>query len=504
MWQSPSRRLWGALALFLTLLATAVSAAVPPAPASRAARFGVYAWGFDHSAFVECPSCPDLLSWAADHVAQAGSRTLRIALGANAEDPPNPEDEYVLARLVAGGRYPGRFDDTPYARLFRDPRFDTYLLTVFTAAGRHGDWRLGFTGKDAARVRAEVARLGDVLLQRFPAKRFILLNWEGDNAIGQLADSPPAWDNLVAWVKARAAGVRDARERNPGGRARLFSGLEFNRVQKDGAWCGATGELQNRCVLDYVGPRVDVDYYSYSAWETLAVKAEHPEASLKEALGESLGYAFALLVKSHPDLTPARFLIGEAGFARTLPRYGECRAAAYLKELVESFDDPDAFGVSYVILWQVIDNTLSSSDWVTYGLYRGADGGETLPGAVFQALLAGTAPEIPAGCPRLADCPGDSANSCGVVNAQASGPPVLHPGSPLSLVGQSFSPAGNALRIVQGSARYTLRAGSPGWFESPERINVLLPPGLTSGSAILYVTDARGLDSNGQRVTIEP
>ncbi|HXO18934.1 MAG TPA: hypothetical protein VOA87_03300, partial [Thermoanaerobaculia bacterium] len=480
-------------------------------PADSARRFGVYAWGFDDSSYPVCPTCPDRLNWAADKVAATGSRTLRVYLGAR--DPYhvnplfNPEDGGFLARIVAGSSYPIFAADTAYRRLFSDPRFDTYLLTVYSPADERGDWLLGDYRRDGAPLEKEqIAQLGSLLLDAYPGKTFILLNWEGDNAIRGHADEPAAWDAYVAWIRARTAGVRAARARAPGSPGRIFSALEFNLVQRNGVACGADDALPHRCILDFVGPRVDVDYYSYSAWQTLDVKRTNPAASLKGELKASLGFALDLLRRARPELGPANFLLGEFGFARTAPRYGECRAAAYVEELLRSFAARDAFGVSYAIFWQVLDNSpTQQADWVAYGLFRGADGGLTLPGAAFRAALLGRRTGLPEGCPRINGCLGDSGNSCGAVNPAADWLPRFTPESDLAIFGANFSPAGNVVQVVQNGHRYLLTADAAlAWHESRGQINATLPPGLVPGIALVYVTDARGLDSNGQLLDLEP
>jgi hypothetical protein len=482
-----------------------------PAPSTdRAHRFGVYAWGFDQSSYPVCEGCLDRLNWAAEKVAAAGSRTIRVYLGARDDyqvNPPvNPEDAGYLARIVAGAGYPVATSATAYGQLFADPRFDTYLLTVYTPADDRNDWIAGWMRDQSALESEQIAELSDVLLRAFPRKTFILLNWEGDNAIHGHAGEPAVWESFVAWMRSRTAGVRAAQARNSGGKARLFAGLEFNQLRKGGVWCGSDGALAHRCVVDYAGPRVEVDYYSYSSWETLSIKGLDPTANLKHELGVSLGYALDLLKRARPELTPANFLLGEYGFARAAPRYGECRAAAYVGELVGAFEQPDAFGLSYAVFWQVLDNAqIDGADGGTFGLFRGSDGALTLPGSFLRAALQGAKlPALPASCPRIYACHDDPSNSCGAVDA-ATWKPLFSPDSTLAIFGVNFSRSGNSVEVVQGGHRFVLpRDGGLDWWESRGQINAALPDGLTPGQAFVYVTDARGLDSNGQVLNLQP
>lgn len=67
--------------LFLFSCFTSVQAQVPAQPAQIADRMGLYAWGFESSAYnaLQNPA-QDRLNWAADRVAEVGSRTIRVTL----------------------------------------------------------------------------------------------------------------------------------------------------------------------------------------------------------------------------------------------------------------------------------------------------------------------------------------------------------------------------------------------------------------------------------------
>ena len=299
----PRRRtLLPAFALCLAALPLAAAAlAVPPPPADRADRFGVYHWGADYSAW---PGSPDRLNWGADHVAALGSRTIRVFFGGSefyeVNPEPNARNDGFLRRIAAA---------PAYRRLFRDPRFRTYLLTVYPSAA-FAAWRDGLDPAEAASEREQIARLGAALLAdpAHAGKSFIVLNWEGDHATAALAADDPLWDDFAAWIEARAAGVRDARARAPGSAARLYSGLEFNFVEERSEAAGRNvrcGEAGTRCVIDAVAPRVKVDYYSYSAWQSLNVKLAAPQASLRERLGADLAFALRAVRTRRPEVTAA-------------------------------------------------------------------------------------------------------------------------------------------------------------------------------------------------------
>jgi hypothetical protein len=492
--------------LTLALFTPAAPArAVPSPPTARADRFGVYHWAPDISAW---PGRPNRLAWGADKVAAVGSRTIRVYMGPadsyRVNPPVNEPGELYLQRIAASPAYDS---------LFRDPRFRTYLLTVSTSTGAE---------QTIAAVRKQIARLGEYLLSRsaYTGKTFILLNWEGDNAVGPAPPGSPKWDDLIARTQARADGVREARSREPGSTAQLYSALEFNLVERDGVRCGE-GEV--RCVIDTVAPRVTVDYYSYSAWQSLSVKAEHPTAKLVQVLRNDLGFALAKVRSRRPQVREENFILGEWGFARSI--YSECLAARYTGELVLALEGPNGFHVSYAIYWQALDNGWRGGrrtpcvgdlrdegdpegqvDWLLYGLFRGSDLTLTLPGTALRALLHGQpAPPLPR-CPAI--------DPQGIVDTPESGNLFLQPGGPITISGQAFARHGNKILILQAHDRRNSGApnvlvelgaqGDPHWQESPDRITATLPDeDLHDGCALVWIAAEEG-ESNAVLVRIKP
>ena len=71
----------------------------------------------------------------------------------------------------------------PYEKLFSDPRFQTYLLTAYSASDMQSQWSDGFLTAEAQTTRDEFTRLGEHLLNqpRYAGKTFIVLNWEAVN-----------------------------------------------------------------------------------------------------------------------------------------------------------------------------------------------------------------------------------------------------------------------------------------------------------------------------------
>lgn len=500
---------WAALALSRHALPPSVARAaqgtIPTPPAQLADRFGVYNWNVDDTAFPNDGSI-DRLNWAAERVAQAGTRTIRVAL--------TSQDIYQLgysrtAELAQIAQHPA------FVRLFSDARFRTVLLTVYSRGAQTSNWSDGFSAGEYNTERDEMRRLGEYLLSNpaFAGKTFILFNWEGDNAIAFQANKRVAWDDYVSWIQARTEGVKLARQSRPDSQASLFSGLEYNLVRSfAGQPCGTSvidpvrqNPLTNRCVIDYVAPRVEVDYYSYSGWQTINVKAEEPGTDFKAQLKNDFEFALAQVRRTRPEVTANNFILGEYGFDRT--RHNECFAGNAVNELFDILTAPDSFPLSYAIFWQVVDNARSFGVISSrLGLFR-TDGGqlrETLMGRAFRTRLAGAPPEVFTNCPRLRRPPAGEPvlTVAGTTDFSLNPDPVLSVFA-ANATTEAFSPTGNTVYLTQLTRDYVLPRDNPQqWSESPTRINFALPPARRAGFARIHVTDARGIESSAQDISL--
>jgi len=497
-----------ALTIFcpIHLKVSAQSSTVPPPPTARADHFGVYNWNINDEAM---PATTNQLEWGAELVAGMGTRTIRITLATRDDyrlGLPNNLDLAGLAQLPA------------YDKVLRDARFKTIMLTTYSRGAMASNWADGYTQTEYETERDEIKRLGEYLLNNpaFAGKTFILFNWEGDNAMASWPNKRTVWDYYVNWNRARVEGVKLARQKYPASNASLFSGLEFNQVRsyQTGDPCGTpvsdpvrVDPLKNRCVVDYVAPQVEVDYYSYSSWSSLEGKIETPNESLKQRYKTDLTLAMSLIKTRRPEIAERNFILGEYGFERAT--YGECNAANNVSEMFDALEGADAFQVSYAVFWQIVDNAPFYGVGVdSFGLYRLRDGqlGLSLVGENFKKRLAGeTVPSL-SGCPRIRTSP-----ELGVLNGQGLPNFQINPDSVISIYTQGccdnvttpFSASGNKVHFNQASRHYELpRDNALFFYESPSQINFSMPAQRRTGFARVYVTDARGYDSNAQTIAV--
>ncbi len=322
--------------------------------------------------------------------------------------------------------------------------------------------------------------MGEHLLRTYPDKTFIVLNWEGDNALRLVGGDPGAVDGFRRWIEARAEGVAQARDAVPDATARFYSGLEFNRVLD----CG--GEVP--CVISSIAPRVAVDYYSYSSYE--AINA--PRAELATTLRTALDQAYALARSARPTLERHQMIVGEFGFPREGSEFGECDVAERVALTIQAALE---WGVSYAIYWQVIDNLQSPTELATgFGLYDAA-GRVRLPGRVLNAFYATGSVE---GRPTFEDCPLVFAG--GVANAADEGSPVRVGGTLLVRGSDLWSADGGSIvHLAQAGTQFELREGAPGWSEMAGEIRFQLPSVLVADApTLVFVTRGDGIDSNSQ------
>jgi FG-GAP-like repeat len=102
-------------------------------------------------------------------------------------------------------------------------------------------------------------------------------------------------------------------------------------------------------------------------------------------------------------------------------------------------------------------------------------------------------------------------NPGGVLNPAAGYTPAnIRVGTLVAIFGERFTPCcapsggGDTVLISQGGNQWTLRAGSPHWYDSSAQINVVIPVGVQPGPAQVRVTNVNGRVSEPQTINIVP
>jgi hypothetical protein len=238
---------------------------------------------------------------------------------------------------------------SPYNTVLNLP-FKTIVLTVYTFANK--DYLPGFAQSEQmqAAEQKEMYELTKYLYSRFSGtgKTFILKNWEGDwlGLGGQTSSTsvniPEATvQDMIAWLKARQAGVTQARNEANDSSMRVLNGVEVNRVL-DYSQQGLTR------VINAVVPQVNADMVTYSSYDSTAVGND--AASVEQAMNQAL----QTIEKLAPDpmgMGNRRILISEYGlFENQLSGGTSWRVQAILSTAKSA-------GIYGAFLWDVFDNS---------------------------------------------------------------------------------------------------------------------------------------------------
>jgi hypothetical protein len=342
--------------LLATLSCSGLIAAQP-----STTRVGIYHWSGAASTSI---------AEGVERIAALGGHTVRIALSARSHRDynlaPECETPFVLANAA---------QEPDLKRTFENPSIDVYVITAYDGVS-WGDCQQPsflnpafFTPANTAAVVQEYSDFTLYLYRtyRHTQKRFLIANWESDNAVycGQayqyaidagyratcqaeylslgIPRPEDGLQGLKLWLQARSQGILEGRIRAQGegiGGTRVYIAPEFDIVH-------VLHDHGFPSVLYDVLPSVIFDYVSYSAWES--INTSDPAGTLVADLN-----TIQAVVGS------SAIIVGETGFSRQRNPGGQdlARTSAVISASL-------AWGVSYIIQWQLYDTDNIDS----FGLY---------------------------------------------------------------------------------------------------------------------------------------
>jgi len=198
--------------------------------------------------------------------------------------------------------------DDPERRALFDMPFAYYAIwaNTFCRAG----WRNGLTDDERANVYKEMYEFASYLLKTYSGtgKTFFLGHWEGDWLLrpslkpdSEIPDVAIA--GMIDWLNVRQKAVDDAKKRTPHHDVQVYNYAEANLVK--------IGMQGRKCLTTDVLPKTNVDFVSYSSYDTQGDPAE-----LKAALD-----FIESKLPPKPGIPGKRVFIGEYGFpAESFPR----------------------------------------------------------------------------------------------------------------------------------------------------------------------------------------
>jgi hypothetical protein len=287
----------------------------------------------------------DPLVESAKVVAALGASNFKFALRVPKDDP----EVRSVAELVE--------KDPAYAAVLGMP-FRDFLMWV--DARDEGAWITGLDPVESVREYRQMYQLTVYLLRTFAGsgKHFHLGHWEGDNmlrpeGIGKAGDAAMADGVRVRgfadWLRIRQQAVDDAKRDTPHRGVAVWHYTEVNHP--------TISLLEGRPSLaSEVLPQVDVDFVSYSAYDSQSDPA---------LLVRVLDYLQAQM-KPKVGLEGRRVFIGEYGFP--LRKDGQMRhsAAEQQARSVAVIRAGLEWGCPFILYWQLYNNELEPD-----GTHRG-------------------------------------------------------------------------------------------------------------------------------------
>lgn len=231
-------------------------------------------------------------------------------------------------------------DDSLYKQVLDMP-FAYYIIWAYPFKGPQ--WKDPLTEGGKAREYKEMYEFATYLLKTYNGtdKRFYLGHWEGDWYLHENydANSEPS-DNriqgMIDWLTARQKAVDDANKDTPHKDVWVYNYSEANLVKK-----GLEGK---KCMAISVYPKVNLDYISYSSYDT-----QEDPALLKKALD-----LLESKLQPKPGIAGKRVWIGEYGFPMLAnpPEVQDQKSRALMRAGLE-------WGCPFILYWQFYNNEVN-------------------------------------------------------------------------------------------------------------------------------------------------
>lgn len=230
--------------------------------------------------------------------------------------------------------------DEPSHRQVFDMPFAYYLLWAYPFTG--GWWHDGFSDEEREREYREIRDLCEWFLATYDGtgKRFYLGHWEGDwhlrdgyRTDGDETVTDTAVAGMIDWLNTRQRAIDDARRAIPHHDVEVYGYTEVNLV------CLAM--QGRRTVTNNVLPHTNVDYVSYSSYDTQGDPAD---------LRAALDYLEAKL-PAKEGVAGKRVFIGEYGFPAIHypPEEQDRRSRQVMRVGIE-------WGCPFVLYWEIYNN----------------------------------------------------------------------------------------------------------------------------------------------------
>ena len=276
----------------------------------------------------------------AEAIRAMGSNLIKFSMSrrrGQRDGQPKPERINSLTDLAA---------KDPSIRKILDMPFAHYHIWAYCFGS--GRWNDGLSSAEVFAEYREMHALAQHLLKTYSGtgKTFLLGHWEGDwhlHANYDAKKDPPAVRirSMIDWLNIRQKAVDDAKRDTKHRDVELYHYTEVNLVRK--AIAGG------KCLTNSVLPHTNVDFVSYSCYDTINAARGNVRAPLHAALN----YIESKL-PAKPGIDGKRVFIGEYGFplqTAGTPQKQDAWARDTARAALQ-------WGCPYVLYWQMYCNEI--------------------------------------------------------------------------------------------------------------------------------------------------
>ena len=237
----------------------------------------------------------------AKHTRGMGSNILKISLGKN-----SPKS-YGMAEKKVGTTLELFHSIPDYKKVF-DMDFKYIFAWVHTLTDVK--WKQRIKKSEEKKLYDEMFEFASYLLKEYnnSGKTFMIGNWEGDWLLHSgynrnMTPSKTHIKNMTKWFQIRQRAIDDAKKNTPHNDVSLYHYVEVNLVLK--------GMEGRNCITKDILPKVNVDFVSYSSYESIKNKTYQEK---KIALEEAFAFIEKQLKPKKGLPFERRVFLGEYGY----------------------------------------------------------------------------------------------------------------------------------------------------------------------------------------------
>ena len=283
----------------------------------------------------------------AKQIYNMGSRTLKFALsrqtmGSQYFDIPYDSNINTLEKLAR---------DEPSVKSVLDMPFNNYIIWLYPFTQNTTAFLDGYSAAEATNAYNEIYEFCVYMLDTYnnSGKTFYLGHWEGDwylhpNYDPNAVPTDIAVAGMIDWLNVRQHAVDNAKRDTAFTNVQIYNYAEVNLVQK-----GMDGE---KCMINDVIPNVDVDFVSYSSYDTTIPN----KGNISNILFTALNYIESKM-QSKNGFMGKRVFIGEFGFPLELTQSQELQDS-YSKDVCRTAIE---WGTPFVLYWEMYCNETNSA-----------------------------------------------------------------------------------------------------------------------------------------------